>query len=256
MPQVIIFLGVVFAVPWVLLVPLRSAPPSLSVLLAWLFPTVWTPTIAALVLTFVGEGLIGVKQELRARFRYRSGAGRWLALAVVLPVVTTLMAVFMARHTGAEDIFIAPSGIPMMVALQIATGALAEELGWRGFLVPRLRARFGRGGIWVMAALWSAWHIAAFFFPLTAHAQLIPAAPNLLLTVFFGVFLGFLFDRGGDSILPTIAAHLSLNIMSGVGGIRLSSPVFWWTMVGIHGAVALLVTRMDRRQPAPAVQMV
>jgi membrane protease YdiL (CAAX protease family) len=131
----------------------------------------------------------------------------------------------------------------MMVALQVATGAVGEELGWRGYLVPRLRTRFGSvAAAWMMGVLWSAWHIAAFFFPPTAHAQIIPMVPNLLMTAFFGVFMAFVFGRSGDSVLPTISAHLALNIMSGVGGVVLSSIMYWWTLVGVFGLVAITVT--------------
>jgi membrane protease YdiL (CAAX protease family) len=38
----------------------------------------------------------------------------------------------------------------------------------------------------------------------------------------FGVFMAFVFNRAGGSVLITMAAHLSLNVFSGIGGIEFS----------------------------------
>ena len=43
---------------------------------------------------------------------------------------------------------------------------LGEELGWRGFLLPRLAARQGplRASL-VVGLLWGLWHLPAFWLP-------------------------------------------------------------------------------------------
>jgi len=133
----------------------------------------------------------------------------------------------------------------MMVIFQFLTGAVGEELGWRGFLLPRLGKHLGAmKAAWLMAVLWSLWHVAAFYFPGTPQHQLIPPLPFLIFAAFFGYFLAFIFNRTGGSILATIVAHLSLNLSLGAGGGQLSSPIFWWVLVGIYAAVALFVTRV------------
>ncbi|PYS06971.1 MAG: hypothetical protein DMG12_02075 [Acidobacteria bacterium] len=45
-------------------------------------------------------------------------------------------------------------------------------------------------------------------------------------------------------------AHLSLNITLGAGGVRLSSLVFWWAMVGLYGAVALFISIASYKRQA------
>ena len=75
-----------------------------------------------------------------------------------------------------------------------------------------------------------------------------------LVVLVIGVFLAFVFNRAGQSVLTTIAAHLSLNVMLGVGGMRLSSASFWWALAGVFGAVAVFTTmqsRSRRRSDAP-----
>jgi membrane protease YdiL (CAAX protease family) len=244
MAQVSLFLTGIFAVPWGLCFALRPAATQggLGVLLAWLLPSVWAPTIFALTLTIWSSGAAGVKQEI-GRLSFRPGAGRWLVVAAVFPALVTAIAVWSGRAVGDAGPFTAPGGILTMVTLQFVTGAVGEELGWRGFLLPRLSERFGEmWSVWVMAILWSLWHVAGFFFPGTPHYQFIPPVPFLVSVALFGVFLGFIFYRSGGSVLATILAHLSLNLSLGVGGVSLSSRVFWCVPVGIYGAVALLIT--------------
>ena len=62
----------------------------------------------------------------------------------------------------------------------------------------------------------------------------------LTLIALFGVFLAALFYRAGDSVLPTMAAHISLNVVLGIGGVNLASFAFWMTMVVLTAPVAFV----------------
>jgi uncharacterized protein len=250
MTQIALFLVSVFGVTWTLLLVLRSvaAQGEPGTLVAWILPTVWSPTIIALVLTRSMGGPGAVRKEMRERLTYRRGSGRWLLLAGIAPPLATAIAVFTARAAGDEGPFIPSAAIPAMFLVQMLTGAVGEELGWRGFLLPRLGKRFGEmPAAWMMAILWSLWHVAAFFVPGMPH-QIMPPVSTLLFVVLFGVFLAFVFNRAGESVLATILAHLSLNIASGVGGVQLSSIVFWHTLVAIFGALAFLIVVTSRRR--------
>ena len=250
MTQIVLFLIAVFGVTWTLLLALRSvaAQGELWTFLAWILPTVWSPTIIALVLTRSMGGAGAVRKEIRARLSYQRGSARWLLLAVIAPPLATAIAVFTARAAGDGSAFIRSAAIPGMFVVQLVTGAVGEELGWRGFLLPRLGKRFGEmTAAWVMAILWSLWHVAAFFVPGMPH-QIMPLS-TLLFVALFGVFLAFVFNRAGESALATILAHLSMNIASGFGGVQLSSIVFWRTLVAIFGALALLIALASRTRP-------
>ncbi|GAC1458883.1 MAG: hypothetical protein PVSMB1_08780 [Gemmatimonadaceae bacterium] len=239
-----LFLIILFGVTWTLGFLWRSpgAPHSLWEVLATLLPTVWAPTIIALILTGSMEGPAGVRKEIKARLSYRRGSARWLVLATILPILAMLIAVYSARAAGDGASFISPADILTMIGLQVVTGAVGEELGWRGFLLPRLTKRFSEtAAAWVMAILWSFWHVPAWFNPALPHRTM-PLISTLLFIALFGFFLAFVFNRTGESVLATILAHLSLNIMTGVGGVRLSSVVFWRTLAGVFGAFALLIT--------------
>ena len=175
MRQVLLFLAAVNSVPWALYFLLRdpAAEGEVWALFAWLLPTVWSPTIVALLLTRWADGPTGFREAL-GRLRYPRDGIRWLAIAAAVPASATATAVFVARAAGEGAPFIPLVAIPFVVAMQGLTGAVGEELGWRGFLLPRLRTRYGRlPAVWAGASLWSLWHVSSFFFP-GMPQQLVP----------------------------------------------------------------------------------
>ena len=89
--------------------------------------------------------------------------------------------------------------------------------------------------------LWSLWHVPAFFTPGLPH-QFMPMWLVLPAVACFGVFMAFVFNRADGSVLVTMAAHLSLNVFSGVGGIEFSSPVFWGVVAAGMAGTAILAT--------------
>ena len=244
MKQVVLFLILVFGITWSLgfWVAAQPAPASLSGFLAAFLPQVWAPTVIALILVGVSHGARGIRAEVAERLKYRRGSTSWLALAALTPAVATASAVSAARFAGDSAAFTPWQAIPFAIGMQIITGAVGEELGWRGFLLPRLRKHYGPvTAAWVMGSLWSLWHVPAWFIPWLPH-RTFPLALTLIMTACFGVFMAFVFYRAGESVIATILAHLSLNIMTAMGGVRLSSVVFWTTLATIFSVVAILAS--------------
>ena len=67
--------------------------------------------------------------------------------------------------TGPEppEVFSLPVFAGILV-LSLVTGAMGEELGWRGFALPRLQLRFqALGASVVLGLLWGLWHLPLWF---------------------------------------------------------------------------------------------
>jgi hypothetical protein len=250
MRQVLLFLVAVNSVPWVLYFLLRdqAAEGEVWALFAWLLPTVWSPTVVALLLTrcrwckgHQGGARTGTLSTRRTR---------WLAIAAAIPATATATAVFVARAAGEGAPFIPFVAVHFVVAMQCLTGAVGEELGWRGFLLTSSRAirevagRVGRRQ--------SLERVARLIVLLPRHAQqLVPPLLFLIPVAFTGVFLGLVFMEGRDSVLATMVGHLAVNIMMALRGADGSSLVFWWTLCAVYGGVALTGTiRLRSRTPA------
>jgi len=116
--------------------------------------------------------------------------------------------------------------------------ALGEEVGWRGFALPRLQARTSPlVASLVIAIFWFAWHLPI---------RLI--IPDNLPYLFYGlsfipqsIFLTWLFNRTNGSILTVGIAHVSFN----VAGVYLFPPSYAWLILQfILVAILILVDRM------------
>ena len=237
-----LFLVLLFGItwPWGLLVVPAAMPHGLLAFIAAFVPMVWAPPLVAFGVLWCAEGADAARQEFRARLTYRPRSGRWFAFAVGIPVVAAAVALVIARAAGDGAPFISSNAVLFTLGLQVITGASGEELGWRGYLLPRLGERIGPlPAALAMSALWTLWHVPAFFTPGLPH-QFIPMAPFLLMIAAFGLFLALLFNEGGTSVLPTMLAHVSLNVLLALGGVKLSSDIFWWTMAVVFWALALV----------------
>jgi len=244
MSLVVLFVALVFGVPWLWGYVARPLLVSgdLASFLEGVLPSVWAPTFCAILLLLWAGGVSAVLREFKTRLSYRSGSGLWLAIAAAVPLVVTAVALASARAAGDGTPFIPSAAILLTFGVQVITGASGEELGWRGYLLPRLGARIGAlPAALVMSTLWAAWHIGAFFTPGMPHYSLpIPMLPFLFVVASFGLFLALVFNEGGESVLPTMVAHLSLNVTLAIGGVSLASVVFWRTMAAVYGVLALV----------------
>ncbi len=116
--------------------------------------------------------------------------------------------------------------IRLLWALQFATVAVGavintlpaagEEIGWRGYLFPRLLDRLGPGlAVLVSGVIWGLWHA-----PLILLGYNYPSNPVLglaamcVFTTGIGAILAWLAQRGG-SIWPAALGHGALNAAAG-----------------------------------------
>ena len=205
MVQVVVFVVLVFAVPWIVGPWLPQQPQNTWEVILSFLPGVWAPTVIAIAMITVANGVSGLRREIAVRFRYKSAIGIWLLAAVSIPALITLAGVLVARAAGDGQPFIPLNVAKTVVLNAITTGAVGEEFGWRGFLLSRL-------------------------------------------------FMASLFYRTDGSVIPTIAAHLSLNISLGLGGAQLSSSAMWWALATIYVAVAVVMSRARLVTSCPVVE--
>lgn len=232
-----IFLLIVYGSTWALylLFHTAAAAGSAQAVYTFLFGTVWMPTAAALVISASLGGRISFIHLLRRLFRPIHGA-RWFVFAAVVPFVAVSLAIGAAKGIGAS----APRpGLPLwpsIIGMQLMTGAVGEELGWRGFLLPRLAGLVGFTSAAILGGvLWSGWHVAGTFFQ-GLGPQAAPLIPFLVFVAVFGVFLAFVFARTGH-VLASMVAHLSLNATTALAGIPLASGIFWWALAVVMAVV-------------------
>ena len=99
----------------------------------------------------------------------------------------------------------------MLLAMVFSTPVQAgEEIGWRGYALPRLADRVGLGSASViLGVVWAAWHLPLFFIPeADTFGQSFVA--YLLVVTALSVAMAWLFWRTG-SLLLTMLMHAAIN---------------------------------------------
>jgi uncharacterized protein len=219
-----------------------------------------TPALAALLIAFAYERGRGVRELLGRLFVLRFPLHWWL-VALAVPLLPQWSGVYLWAAAFDEPLRF-PSltqwlGSFLSLALINALFSIGEELGWRGFMLPRMLERHG----WINAAvltglLWSLWH-----FPLWGQANyalsgsVMHTAQVLLLATVtataLSVIITAMFLRTRQSLIPSLLLHGAANANMGLVYAGTSERVFTsLSLLAIHTAMfalaALLFVRVLR----------
>ena len=232
------------AISW----PLGLLPPGVS--------------IAAIAVAALIDGRREVGALLRRVTVWRVGV-RWYLIALLGPVALLAAAASVNVLAGAQ---VATEG-PLVDWLELGklfgvqvVGVFAgawEELGWRGYALPRLLNRFSpltaSLGIGV---LWAVWHIPLF---MSGELPWADAAALVVLSVLFTA----VFVRTRQSVLIAFLMHAAFNAAGGVtvlwfeGADRIQ---MYWSMTAVTAVVALAVISRQLRwwvgRPEVAVESI
>jgi uncharacterized protein len=150
---------------WAIGAWLSSAQPLMVLYLSRL-PVVAGPAIAAVVVIAVTRGRGGVREWRN----HERGVGRpawwWIPITIVFALVGAVaFALAGATTTAIGGAFLDGWALFLgHLVLQFLIVGLGEELGWRGWLLPRLLER--RSPViatLVVAAIWGGWHLPILF---------------------------------------------------------------------------------------------
>lgn len=199
---------VIFLVTWI-----GEASPVVTML---------TPTIATVIMLawIAPEG--GFRKALSLLGLDRAGFKGW-PLAIIGPAALHFLSFLVLSITGFA-IFAAPqlSGSVGFAIFKISTGllvgtffALGEEIGWRGYMLPRLLGRGIVPAMLLVGFLHGIWHLPLMlttdYYHNTGNPLLI--VPLFLVTLTLaGVFFGFLRLWTG-SVWPVAIAHAMVNMV-------------------------------------------
>lgn len=211
MGSLIAFFALTFLATWALWL---GAAASDHLRTPLLYLGVFAPALVALGLTARKEGRTGVAALLNRLLTWRVPI-RWYAFALGYMVAIKLTVALVHRvATGAwprinED----PAYIllGLIASLAFFWGQAGEEIGWRGYALPRLTARLGIGRASVLlGVIWAVWHLPLFFLPATTTTgQSFPL--YLLQVIALSVAIGWLYAHTKGSLLLVMIMHSAVN---------------------------------------------
>jgi membrane protease YdiL (CAAX protease family) len=123
--------------------------------------------------------------------------------------------------------------------------AFGEEIGWRGYLLPRLLGLGRTRALLLSGFLHGAWHLPVILMTTTYHSEgnrLIVVPLFLLTLTTAGIFFGYLRLRG-NSTWPAAFAHGAFNtIWSAFAAVTVpTSPLWMEYLSGESGLVTLVL---------------
>ena len=123
---------------------------------------VYGPLIAALVATWLDGGREGLIELGKRIIKWRVGV-RWYFIILIIAFLLAAIPAGIGALTGMTGFStVSAISLPTLIILffaQILTSGVGEEPGWRGFLLPRLKVRFGgQKYIWLLGLIWAIWH--------------------------------------------------------------------------------------------------
>ncbi|GAC1462999.1 MAG: CPBP family intramembrane metalloprotease [Ktedonobacteraceae bacterium] len=226
------------------------------------------PAIACVLVRLLRrEGFADAGLRLRGRELVGTrGTWRFYILAYVLPLLLIaagflLGVLFQVQRWGLDEhykefvqILAAQTrtpipNIPLVFAAQIVfavtlgvvvtmIATFGEELGWRGYLLPRLAPLGAVRAAVIVGAIWGIWHAPIIIIDGYEFNGLYPALGVfffMLFTIPTSVVFAWLRFRTG-SIWPTVLAHAAINTLASLG----LSTLFTWGNPYIAAPVGLL----------------
>ncbi len=197
------------------------------------------PTISATILAWAWEGRPGLK-ALYARFtQWRFGIQWYAFILIGIPFLGWLSTLVMS----ATPVFVITS--PLMavsVFLNLLyTGPLGEELGWRGYTLPRLLKQTSPlVASLILGFFWGVWHLPSFFISSTVQSGL--SLPMFLVfSLCISTLMTWIFQHTGGSVLAAVLFHYTINISFSIIG----APMLAFGAVLM--VLAVLVVLLDKK---------
>ncbi|MEO1418697.1 MAG: CPBP family intramembrane glutamic endopeptidase [Bacteroidota bacterium] len=196
----------------------------------WFFVLVGSfgPSVAALTMTYVENGVYGIKQLMGSIFRFRFHVTYWLLTLCLLPIIWII--VFLAFGRAAADtdstrlayLTVLISPLNALVGILGGIGPVGEEIGWRGYLLERMLQKYSPLQTNVtLGGIWAFWHLPIIlFFPefrddfsIGVFLLLYP-----LLTILLTTMMTNFWNWTNGSIFIAIWVHSLVNILLNYGG--------------------------------------
>ena len=235
----LIMFGVIFG-----FIYFRPSQPLQRWSLVWLF-SVFSPSIGALIVSWISGGMPEIKRLLSGFTRWKVGFAWyfWAAFLILGPLAITL--IYKALGNPSPGIIPGETILTMSetILFTLFSGPIAEEMGWRGFALPRLQGRYNAlVSSLILGVIWTCWHIPLFF--LTGATQMsIPFPIYLVLVLTITTYMTWLYNNTRGSLIITVLAHYAYNLtalLTGVLGLMPAS-LFYMMAGGLLGLTTIAI---------------
>jgi len=229
---------IISAVSFLLMVkvPEAQTPESTTGLPIWLI-AIWSPNIAAIIIWTAKKEFIS---NIQLAFSFPKFS--WWMLLTLIPIVVAalLLLIEAIRGNMIEWSNFKVSYLLPLLFINLLMGPLGEELGWRAFLYPAFKHKYG----WMASALfvgviWTLWHAPLWF--LESPQSKIPFWAFSINVVLLSILMSMIYNHSQGSIVFIVLLHLTFNVSLGALDILGSHSQGEFVLKGLYIYVPLVI---------------
>jgi uncharacterized protein len=249
----ITFFVLAYALSWIIESPLVFLPSSVTdtqdLVLRILASSV--PSVLGIVLTAMVLGR-GALRKLLGRLLIWRVDPQWYLVMILGPVALAGGVVGLNTLLGGPALSLGMPllGVAVFLAFSIFPGsALGEEIGWRGYALPRLQTRRSAlSASLIIGVSWGLWHLPLW---LAGWFQAEPfRTPPLygafvVSTIALSVILTWVYNSTGGSLLMVVLIHATANLPISLSidelGSRAMVPVLLYFGLMVVAAIVVVI---------------
>ena len=190
----------------------------------------FVPSLLGIFLTWKKEGLSGLRKLGQRIIQFNFG-WRWYMFTFLIVIAGTagqLMINKLLGNTFNVTLFLTQLGsfLPLLIL-----GPLSEEIGWRGYALPRLQKRWNAlTSSLIVGVIWGLWHLPLFMMVGTSQHELgLPFIGFLVGLMANSIIYTWLYNNTQQSIWSAILLHWLYTYALEVVFIGVTrSPLYNW----------------------------
>lgn len=214
----VLFIIIAYFITWIVTFPLSFYYNGLNLIIREIWHSIGSigPAISSIIIIFLIKGRQGLLELKKRSLNY---SGIKLLLFSLSPLFILLIVLLIESALGVFNIsqFIQDNNIEnigffLIFLLPSFSYGCVEEIGWRGFLLPKLQKRYNALQATIfLTIIWWLWHIPMFFYRFDLFFALF-LMPLLMLNG--SIVFTFLFNQSNGSVLMTIILHICYNTVT------------------------------------------
>lgn len=205
--QVVIFFIATYTASWILFFIGKKLDLMLIMMLG-----IWAPSIVSVILTGLFYGKRGLK-DFFSRFKRYKVSWYWWVVLLLLPAAIHFLgrSLWQVVYDGElNPFFRKPQYWLSAIIPSFLIAGLGEELGWRGFALPRLQLRFTAiQSAFILGTVHLLWHLPTYWLGQGMHN-----VPFLFILCFvfpWTILFNWLYNKSGGSLIFAVSFHAISN---------------------------------------------
>lgn len=170
------------------------------------------PGISAILMVRLTNSRDGILTFIKKLNTWKVGL-QWYIIAVIIPIIILIMRMVFSgiiSDTSLVSINLSKMNLILSILPGVLIGAIGEEIGWRGFLLPVLQSRMNAlKSSLVLGVLWGLFH-----FPIVIGYGIDIFLVFMVYVTLLSIVITWLYNNSKGSVIITILFHAVINVFT------------------------------------------